>query len=454
MKTKFEHLSNKEPKIIMLFDQAEEVEGANQILVKHIDDFRAIKSSKETAKFIKNSAPDVLIFALNSIDESIEYYSKLIEEGDISQKHSAILLCKNKESAIAFRSCIQGLFDNYFVYQPLYEKYRLLMIVQNSLRQCESQIIISEFEDDKFDKIDQELNHIIEQSSICKKELLNKIQQGQKQLDTLSEQDDLINSKLPTNELINQISNEHIKPLLSSIEFDIKEQLDSILASLLKNQTNPEAKKALQLPNNAIRSKALTAQATKSKLQKQQEAIMATADPTKNPNLRTKLAIEMAEQEAQKQQQELAQQYHLKPEDIEEPSISNTAKLGKILVVEDNDIYREMIINVLSTEGYQVTGANDGLKALKIIKQERFNIILMDLFMPNLDGLNTTKNIQKLSNGVETPVIALTGNKNKENAKKWISIGLKGYLLKPSSKEEILNVVQEIIQKNNVPQLS
>jgi CheY-like chemotaxis protein len=69
----------------------------------------------------------------------------------------------------------------------------------------------------------------------------------------------------------------------------------------------------------------------------------------------------------------------------------------------------------------------------------------MDLFMPNLDGLNATKQIRQLSQGIDIPVIALTGNKNKENVKKWAHYGLKGYIIKPSNREEILKTVKSAL---------
>lgn len=117
-----------------------------------------------------------------------------------------------------------------------------------------------------------------------------------------------------------------------------------------------------------------------------------------------------------------------------------------ILVVEDNKLYRDMISSVLSKENYHVDEAEDGLCALDKIKKSHYDLILMDLFMPNLDGLNATKKIRQLSGGIDTPVIALTGNKNKELVKKWANYGLKGYIIKPSTKSEILSVVKKNLE--------
>jgi CheY-like chemotaxis protein len=109
-----------------------------------------------------------------------------------------------------------------------------------------------------------------------------------------------------------------------------------------------------------------------------------------------------------------------------------------ILIVEDNQIYREMISSILQKEGFVIDEAEDGLKAINKIKENEYTLIIMDLFMPNLDGLNTTRHIIKLKNGNKTPIIALSGNKRKELVQKWASHGLYGYIMKPSTKSEIL----------------
>ena len=59
--------------------------------------------------------------------------------------------------------------------------------------------------------------------------------------------------------------------------------------------------------------------------------------------------------------------------------------------------------------------------------------------------LNTTKRIQQLNEGKDLPVIALTGNKRKDLVKKWVSFGLKGYLMKPSNKKDILEAVNKAL---------
>ncbi|WP_394391809.1 response regulator [Shewanella woodyi] len=117
----------------------------------------------------------------------------------------------------------------------------------------------------------------------------------------------------------------------------------------------------------------------------------------------------------------------------------------KILVVEDNQLYRDMLVNILKKESFDVHEAADGLNALQKIKNTQYALVLMDLFMPNLDGINTTKQIKAINGNKSLPVIALTGNKNKDLIKTWAEQGLKGYILKPSTKKEILEAVTKVL---------
>lgn len=413
MKAKMNHLSNKDPKIILLFEDEDEISGARKLLSEHVKDFRAIKVNNDTSDFLESVQPEIVLLGLSNVNDSIKFYSRLIEEDKLSSNHCSVLLCKNKESAIAFQSCIHGLFDNYFVFQPLYEKFRLLMIINNCLRKCQSNVIIEELEDDKFDKVDQYISQIIKESSECKQSLMGKLNDSKDELEALSNQQVLLDANLSSKDLIKLISTQHIQPLLNNIEDDIKQQFDKIIADL----TNKKAK--------------LTTQSQSKK--------STSTQNENNLDIKKLLLDELKTYDEQDAMPKPPQENEV----VREICPTNF----KVLVVEDNDIYREMLTNILNTEGYKADDASDGIKALHKIKQQDYDLILMDLFMPKLDGVNTTKNIRKFSNGRDIPVIALTGNKNKEKATRWINLGLKGYILKPSSQVEILKTVKNVLQK-------
>jgi len=418
------HLSvgSRHPKVVMIVDNGDDTAGAANILATHIDEYRTIPLNDGTTEYIHQTEPAVILFALSSIEKCVEYYKFLVDESELEHIHYSILLCNNKESSLAFRCCMKGLFDNYFVFQPLYERLRLLMIVQSGLTETQADSQIQTDSEELSEKIDEELSALIDEGSKCKQNLLKKISQSREDISKVPTSDlikDIKDLSSPQ-ELLNNINQDHVHPLLHLLEEDVRTSLDKIITQLLVQQGSIKE----SLP-----------------LKKQKNKGLITHIPSikkRNNNLEVE-ADDLISDEL----------FSEKLPDTEPLSIKDNKPKKEdtfthsILVVEDNKLYRDMISNVLSKESYRVDEAEDGLCALNKIKDNRYDLILMDLFMPNLDGLNATKKIRQLSKGIDTPVIALTGNKNKELVKKWANYGLKGYIIKPSTKTEILSVVKK-----------
>ncbi|TRX36183.1 PAS domain S-box protein [Flavobacterium sp. ZT3R18] len=116
-----------------------------------------------------------------------------------------------------------------------------------------------------------------------------------------------------------------------------------------------------------------------------------------------------------------------------------------ILLVEDNEMNRMVAQNSLSYFNCKVTEAENGLVALELLKKEKFDIILMDIQMPELDGIETTKIIRKELN-LSVPIIALTANAFKTEINKCKKAGMNDYITKPF--EEIILI--ETIAKHTL----
>jgi CheY-like chemotaxis protein len=420
MKSKSQKLGSRQPKVVTIFENEDVVSGPGSILATHLSDYRTIQFNDDTTDFLVNNKPAVILFALSDVAKSIELYSTLVEHGDLDYPHYSILLCKNKESYLAFHCCMKGLFDNYFVYQPLYEKFRLLILVHNGLEFCQSNTDVAEFNGNIFEEIDEEIALLIDEGSRCKQNLLEKVNISKIQLTKVSDElgQQLVSPELSAQQIMSSITQEHVKPLLSMLENDINLSLDKIISQLVAQKI-------------AFKTKS-----------HQSEALINNSPPKiKHSEDFSKLDISALQQE-----NETSQIIDTPPE-----KTVNTApeiyevKHNKILVVEDNALYRDMLVSVLQRAGFNVHEAQDGLKALQIIKEFKFDLIIMDLFMPNMDGLKATKKIHQISAGREVSVVALTGNTNKELIRKWARFGLKGYLIKPSTKEQILSTVHKVL---------
>ncbi len=118
----------------------------------------------------------------------------------------------------------------------------------------------------------------------------------------------------------------------------------------------------------------------------------------------------------------------------------------KVLLVEDNELNRLVAQNSLRYFKCVVTECENGLEALKILEQERFDIILMDIQMPELDGIETTKKIRKSYN-LSTPIIALTANAFKSEIEKCKKAGMDDYLTKPFAEDALLKIIAKYTTK-------
>lgn len=104
----------------------------------------------------------------------------------------------------------------------------------------------------------------------------------------------------------------------------------------------------------------------------------------------------------------------------------------KILIVEDHLINQKLINFILKKAGYQADAVSNGLEAVDAVQRQEYDIVFMDIQMPELDGLEATRRINKLLPSDKRPVIiAMTANALAEDRKKCIEAGMDDYISKP-----------------------
>jgi CheY-like chemotaxis protein len=120
-------------------------------------------------------------------------------------------------------------------------------------------------------------------------------------------------------------------------------------------------------------------------------------------------------------------------------------KLFKILLVEDNPLNQKIVSFNLRKENHNVTIAENGLIALDIYKKEKFDFILMDIMMPEMDGLEASVNIRKIEKEKSlkyTPIIALTANTLDNDRDKCLSFGMDEYMAKPFRMAKLYDLLE------------
>jgi len=121
------------------------------------------------------------------------------------------------------------------------------------------------------------------------------------------------------------------------------------------------------------------------------------------------------------------------------------SKKTKILVVDDNEEFCQNVTDILELHDYEVISAYDGLKAMALVIQSDFSLVLMDIKMPVLDGLKTFRKIRQIA--PDTPVIMVTAYAVEELVRDALREGAFGFLKKPIDFDELLRLITQATGK-------
>jgi two-component system sensor histidine kinase/response regulator len=114
---------------------------------------------------------------------------------------------------------------------------------------------------------------------------------------------------------------------------------------------------------------------------------------------------------------------------------------AQVLLVEDNDFNQQVAQELLALIGVEVTLANDGREALEKVHQVRFDAVLMDLQMPEMDGYESARRMRQRPELVSLPIIAMTAHALLQEREKCLAIGMNDYVTKPIDPEELTRVL-------------
>ena len=118
----------------------------------------------------------------------------------------------------------------------------------------------------------------------------------------------------------------------------------------------------------------------------------------------------------------------------------------RILVVDDEENIREVIKEYAEFEGHQVSEACDGMQAIEMVKNNDYDIIIMDVMMPRLDGYSACKEIRKIK---QIPVLMLSARGEEYDKLFGFELGIDDYVVKPFSPKEVMARVNAIVKRNS-----
>ena len=118
--------------------------------------------------------------------------------------------------------------------------------------------------------------------------------------------------------------------------------------------------------------------------------------------------------------------------------------MAKILVVEDNPDYQELLSNFLESTGHEITTAKDGAEAVERIENNQYDLVLLDLMLPKLDGYGVC---QKIRQSQDIPVIMLTALDSETHQMKGYDLQIDDYITKPVSMPLLIHKVEAVLRR-------
>lgn len=123
--------------------------------------------------------------------------------------------------------------------------------------------------------------------------------------------------------------------------------------------------------------------------------------------------------------------------------------MSKILLIEDNEMNRDMLSRRLERKGHEVLIAIDGLQGIELAQSQNPDLILMDMSLPILDGWEATQQLKAAPQTSDIPIIALTAHAMAGDREKCLQVGCDDYDIKPVEFPRLLEKIQTLLKKNS-----
>ncbi|MFT7029980.1 MAG: two-component system cell cycle response regulator DivK [Marinoscillum sp.] len=122
----------------------------------------------------------------------------------------------------------------------------------------------------------------------------------------------------------------------------------------------------------------------------------------------------------------------------------------RILIAEDSSVIQNLTRKILSSQNYEISTVKDGSKVIDKLNNETFDLILLDIHMPVMNGMQCAKEIRKMTNSNATiPILAITGNANNYSIDDFNNAGINGFLPKPLNYDNLVETVKGYLENGD-----
>jgi CheY-like chemotaxis protein len=402
--------------IILYTTEREDSELLIKVLIEHFDKVLVVTVLPELDKQLKDGTPKIILIDTISLQRSLMIYYSSLKSVLVEQtcEHFIVSVVSAGEENEAYEAYDNDIIDDYIITNPLYEKKRAIVVCSNLLTKLGIGL-----------KKNAALDYIYNKESYAK-EIRETVLHGLelKEKLRLSFEESITDVEHSISKATEQIKLKHHV----NINFDV---VKNILASIRSNEIRPRLvelqSKALDLLSGLISDVENIAQETN-------EAAQSDKSGQVHPPTSFNKLYNASNADAVKE--------------LDKVQEDNKSAAINILLVEDDPISIHLTNLLLNNYKLNVRTVSSGRTALICLNNIRFDIVLLDVSLPDTNGLYILGQM-KQGNGknVDTPLIMLTGNKNKQIVKKAIELGAKGYLIKPLTQ----GVVAKLFKENNIP---
>lgn len=371
--------------ILIATDSATDAALVKNLLHPEFDHiFVSTDPDKLPGDFVRHR-PSVLVLAFDTLEKSERYYLGLYRLCEVINQypHRTVILCNKDEVKRAYELCKKDFFDDYTLFWPMtYDMSRLAMTIHHSLRELDAL------------KTDgpsaAEFAAQARQLAELEKILAQQVAQGGSHIEVASRAMEQAEQKIGT-------------------------ALDGFSKRLVSGSLpgSVTVKNADDLKNEISRFK-------REEIQQHFRAAAESAQPLK----------------------QWAHEFKQECEPLVESARALNAMVERIrpvvLVVDDDEFQRKIIGKLLEAENYQLIFSSDGFEALNVLRKTRPDLILMDVMMPNMDGLETTRRLKAIPQFSRTPVIIITGKSEGDVVIDSLKAGAVDFVVKPFDRNTLI----------------
>ncbi len=121
----------------------------------------------------------------------------------------------------------------------------------------------------------------------------------------------------------------------------------------------------------------------------------------------------------------------------------------RVLIAEDSSVIQNLARKILEFQNYEITAVKNGEQVLQILDKENFDILLLDINMPVMDGMECVKNVRALSDKkkAKIPVVAITGNAKNYTEEEFKAAGFDDILVKPLNFDRLVEIVNDLTEE-------